>query len=239
MRIIQCQSKEEASSVVANLLAERLISHPASVIGLATGRTMEPVYATAVELLKNHDLSHAFFFMLDEYEGLPDDHPSSFKRYIKNHLLDPLGLSDSQVAFPPANKPEGASHYETTLKESGGIDLQLLGIGQNGHIGFNEPGSEGNSRTRLVELTEETLAANKDQFVDELIPKRALSMGIGTIMEAKNLVLLATGSSKADAVKYLLNHHQDKNCPATFLKDHPHFILVLDPAAASKINLNI
>lgn len=241
MRIIQSSSKEEAILTVAQMVLEKIESHPASVIGLATGRTMEPVYAALNKLKTQTHLSFdkTFFFMLDEYLGLPDGHPSSFKHYIRTHVIDPLGLQESQFAFHPVHAPDAGAHYEQSLKESGGVDLQLLGIGQNGHIGFNEPGSRIDSRTRVVKLTEDTLNANRDQFVDELIPSEALSMGIGTILDAKNLVMLATGKSKADVVKYLLNHHDDPNCPATFLKNHPHFTLVLDPEAASKINLKI
>lgn len=238
MRIIQCDSKEEAVSTVASMLLEKIESKPNSVIGLATGRTMEPVYAQLVKSGPDK-FKKTFFFMLDEYVGLPLNHPSSFKHYIKSHLINPLGLLESQFSFPPAHLSEGASHYETSIKESGGIDFQLLGIGKNGHIGFNEPGSEKNSRTRIVKLTNETIEANRDQFVDKNIPTDALSMGIGTILEGKSLVLLATGKSKADAIKYLMNHHDDPSCPVTFLKNHPHFTLVLDPEAASKINLNI
>lgn len=240
MRIIQCQSKDEAVRTVSGMILEKVQSHPESVIGLATGRTMEPVYEALAQEVKKTGTSfqETFFFMLDEYAGLPDQHPSSFKHYIRNHLIRPLELSESQIAFPPVHLKNGDTHYEELLKESGGVDLQLLGLGRNGHVGFNEPGSSKNCRTRIVKLTEETIQANLDQFTD-IIPSEALSMGIGTIMESKNLLMLVTGKSKADAVKYLLNHHDDPACPATYLKDHPHFTLVLDPEAASKINLNI
>lgn len=241
MRIIQCQSKEEAIQTVASLLMDRILSHPNSVIGLATGRTMEPVYSSFIQNAKTHkaSLKKNFFFMLDEYLGLPENHPSSFKYFIQTHLINPLSLSEAQFAFPPAHLHDGGIHYEQLIKESGGVDLQLLGIGQNGHIGFNEPGSVKESRTRIVDLTPETIEANREQFVDSLVPTHAISMGIGTILDAKNLLMLATGKSKADAIKYLMNHHDDPSCPATFLKSHSHFTLVLDPDAASKINLNI
>lgn len=241
MRIIQCETTEEAVRTVASMVLEKIESNPSSVIGLATGRTMEPVYASMVDQVRGAgpNLEKSFFFMLDEYKGLPDNHPSSFKYYIKKHVQEPLSLNESQFAFPPANHPEGGKKYEELIKESNGVDLQLLGIGRNGHVGFNEPGSQKNSRTRIVELTQETIEANRDQFVDQKIPTEALSMGIGTILESKSLVMLATGKSKADVIKYLLNHHDEKNCPATFLKGHPHFTLVLDPDAASKINLKI
>lgn len=244
MRIILSKSTAEAVQTVAQMICEKIESRPASVIGLATGRTMEPVYAEMVKLKQQRSFytEKCFFFMLDEYFGLPENHPSSFKHYIEKHFLNPLHISSSQISVPPVHvkDPEkGAFQYEQHLKESGGVDLQLLGIGRNGHIGFNEPGSEKNSRTRLVHLTEETIAANKEQFVDEIIPTDAMSMGIGTIMDSKSLVMLATGKSKANTIKYLLNHHDDPSCPATFLKHHPHFTLVLDPDAASNINLNI
>jgi glucosamine-6-phosphate deaminase len=226
------------------MVVEKISSYPNSVIGLATGKTMEPVYEQWVRLSSEQKLSYekCFFFMLDEYVGLRKDHPSSFRTYIERRVLRPLGLHADQFSFPPVHAEsiqEAASHYEQSLKEAGGVDLQLLGIGGNGHIGFNEPGSVKTSRTRLVELTPETINANKGDFPAGDMPTKALSMGIETIREAKELVMLATGKSKAEAIKYLLNHHDDPTCPATFLKDHPNFIVVLDPEAASKINLKI
>lgn len=244
MRIILSDSTREAINTVATIVLDRISGHPNSVIGLATGKTMEPVYQEWARLAREQNVSHEkiFFFMLDEYLGLSPDHPASFKSYIEKRVLGPLGLHPDQFAFPPvhtASITEAAAHYELSLKEAGGVDLQLLGIGRNGHVGFNEPGSLRDSRTRRVELTPETLAANKSEFPQGGMPSMALSMGIGTILEAKELVMLATGSSKADVIKYLLNHHDDPSCPATYLKNHPNFVVVLDPEAASKINLKI
>ncbi len=236
-------STQEAVTTVATMVLDRISSHPNSVIGLATGKTMEPVYDIWANLASEKKIAHdkCFFFMLDEYLGLPENHRGSFRAYIEKRVLAPLHLHADQFAFHPvhAGVDEAAKHYEQSLKEAGGVDLQLLGIGGNGHVGFNEPGSLKNSRTRLVELTAETIKANQNDFPDGDMPTRALSMGIETIREAKQLVMLATGKSKADAIKYLLNHHDDPKCPATYLKDHPNFIVVLDPDAASKINLKI
>ncbi len=236
-------STQEAVNTVATMVLERIGSHPNSVIGLATGKTMEPVYETWTRLASEEKIPHdkCFFFMLDEYLGLPAGHAGSFRSYIEKRVLNPLKLHVDQFAFHPvhAGVDEAASHYELSLKEAGGVDLQLLGIGGNGHVGFNEPGSLKNSRTRLVELTADTINANKGDFPNGDMPSKALSMGIETILEAKQLVMLATGKSKADAIKYLLNHHDDPKCPATYLKNHPNFIVVLDPDAASKINLKI
>ncbi|HXH29913.1 MAG TPA: glucosamine-6-phosphate deaminase [Bacteriovoracaceae bacterium] len=244
MRIIMCDSSQEAVKTVSDMVLDKLESHPASVLGLATGKTMEPVYRSMVEDSKSRNLNFGktFFFMLDEYMGLPAGHPASFQVYIQNHLMTQLDLDPGQFSFPPVHAPDpdaGAEHYEQSIKESGGIDLQLLGIGTNGHIGFNEPGSPKDSRARVVKLTPETIEANKDNFKDEKSPDTALSMGISTILESKTLVMLATGKSKADAIKFLVNHHDVPDCPATYLKGHPQFILVLDPEAASKINLKI
>src|SRR5665647_4291 len=244
MRIVLSESTTKAVENVASTVIERIEANPAITIGLATGRTMEPVYASWVKVAKMLNLSHEkiFFFMLDEYLGLPEGHQGSFKSYMYKHLIYPLGLKDSQFVFPPVHtRPleEASKHYEQSIVEASGIDLQLLGIGQNGHIGFNEPGSSRQSLTRVVELTYETREANSGNFHGENVPVRALSMGIGTIMNSKSLLMLATGKSKADAIKYLVNHHDDPTCPATFLKSHPHFTLVLDPDAASKINLKI
>ncbi len=244
MRIILSESTQEAVTIVATMVTDRISSHPNSVIGLATGKTMEPVYAEWARLaqIQNLKSEKCFFFMLDEYMGLPKGHPASFRTYIEKRVLNPLNLHVDQFSFPPVfadSIHEAASHYELSLKEAGGIDLQLLGIGGNGHIGFNEPGSLKNSRTRLVELTPETRKANESDFPNGDMPMRALSMGIETILQGKHLVMLATGKSKADAIKYLMNHHDDPTCPATFLKSHPNFTLVLDPDAASKINLKI
>lgn len=244
MRILLSSSPQEAVSIVAQMILDRIGQNPSVVLGLATGRTMGPVYAFLVKaLLENKvDLKRSSFFLLDEYIGLSENHPSTFKHYIDTHFCSPLGIDPAQIRIPPANEKDieaGVLEFEETLKRLGGIDLQLLGIGRNGHIGFNEPGSVKNSRTRVITLSEETIADNRSQFVDDIIPAQALSMGIGTILDAKNIVLLATGKSKADAIKYLVNHHDDPSCPATYLKGHPHFTLVLDPEAASKINLKM
>lgn len=244
MRIILSKSTQEAVETVSSIIVDKLLSRPSLVLGLATGRTMEPVYEKLVEEAKMKKVSFEknFFFMLDEYIGIPESHLSSFKSYIESRLIGPLGLHESQFAFPPVHLIQNGlagEHYEKLILEAGGIDLQLLGIGVNGHIGFNEPGSSINSRTRVVELTEETKASNKSHFVKGVMPSTALSMGIGSILDGKELLMLATGKSKADAIKYLMNHHDDESCPATFLKAHPRFTLVLDPDAASKISLKI
>lgn len=240
MKIIQTDSTEEATQVVASMIIEKALSHPKLVMGLATGKTMIPLYAKLAQFAENdfNFMKNAQFFLLDEYHGLPAGHPSSFRCYIEKHVIQPLHLDPLQFTFPSVDSPEGNISYENKIKESGGIDLQLLGLGLNGHVGFNEPGSTIDSQTRIVKLASETLKANQDQFVD-VVPNQAITMGIATILDCRSLLMLVTGKAKADVVKYLLNHHDDTSCPVTYLKRHPHFTLVLDKEAASKINLNI
>jgi glucosamine-6-phosphate deaminase len=243
MRIILSPSTEEAAARVAQTIVERILDRPASVIGLATGKTMIPMYAQWVQMAQEGKIDHskAFFFLLDEYLGVPSGHVSSFESYVVQHLVRPLGVRRDQYGLPQVYELPldiAGQRYEQAIKEASGIDLQILGLGKNGHIGFNEPGSLKNSRTRRVTLTNETVEANRSQF-SGVMPREAISMGIGTILEARSIILLATGPSKADAIKYLVNHHDDPSCPATYLKSHPHFTLVLDPEAASRINLKI
>jgi glucosamine-6-phosphate deaminase len=243
MRIVLGNSTTDAVDIVANNLLERIETRPSSVIGLATGNTMVPVYESWISKAKERSINHSksFYFLLDDYLNVPANHPSTFKSFLHQHFFNPLNIHADQVAYIPTNlEPieRAIEHYEQSIKESGGIDIQLLGIGVNGHIGFNEPGSSLDSRTRKVKLSDETIQRNKSNFQGNM-PTEALTMGIATILESKSIILLATGKSKAQAIKYLINHHDDPSCPATFLKRHPHFTLVLDPEAASNINLNI
>lgn len=232
MKIIHTKSQLEAEKVVAEILLDQALNKPSCLIGLATGKTMVGVYKALVELSNESQYKELHFTMLDEYLGLSPQDKMSFRSYIEDLVMRPLHLSPEQFIFPPLIE-SAIQDFEKRLMDLGGVDLQLLGIGQNGHIGFNEPGSEKNSRTRVVNLTSETMKINKVSV------NQAVSMGIGTIYEAKKIVMLATGSSKAEIIRYLVNHEDQKNTPATFLKSHPHFLLVLDPAAAAKINLNI
>jgi len=240
MRIIVADTKEEVALIAATLMSEQILRKMNSVIGLATGKTMEPVYEHFKKLVDSQklDLNQLHFFMLDEYIGLDLKHSSSFQSYIKQRVLKPLNLSEAQFSFPPANLPEDSAGdaYEKEIEQFHGVDFQLLGVGRNGHIGFNEPGSERKSLTRVVRLTEDTREANQSDFSDRSVPDLALSMGIETIFRAKELVLIATGVSKADAIHHLMNSNESSECPVTFLKSHERFTLVLDREAASRLS---
>jgi glucosamine-6-phosphate deaminase len=237
MKIILSSTPPEASNFVVERVLDHIQGKPSSVIGLATGKTMIPVYQQWIKLAKDRQIDHSrcFFFLLDEYQDLESEDSARFENFLKIHFFNPMNIRRDQYALPAM---QGDFSYEQLIKESGGIDIQLLGIGRNGHVGFNEPGSKKDSKTRVVFLTPNTLEANRDSFTKS-IPAKAISMGVGTILQSKSILLLAIGKTKSDAIKFLLNHHDDESCPATYLKDHPHFTLVLDSEAASKINLKI
>jgi glucosamine-6-phosphate deaminase len=221
------------SLLVVDRLIDQVLTKPQSVFGLATGKTMGLVYELLVSRIIDSkiDLSKCFFFLLDEYLNLESDHPQSFEAYINKNFFTPLSIKSNQYFIPNL---QNMNSYEKLILDKGGIDIQLLGLGRNGHIGFNEPGSEKNSRTRIVDLTQETLQVNGIKFTT-----KAITMGVSSIRDAKKILMLVSGKEKADIIKYLINHHDDTNCPATYLKDHEHFEIFLDSEAASRINLNI
>src|SRR5690606_19947837 len=173
-------------------------------------------------------------FNLDEYIGLPQDHPASFRAYMRRHLFDQVDLPPGSGRLPGVDGDiiKACEDYEAAIRDAGGIDLQLLGIGRNGHIGFNEPGSDFESRKREVELTPCTRAANKADFpADESVPGSAVTMGIGTILEAREIVLVATGASKAEALRAAFKAPPSADCPASALQAHPRVRVFCDTDA--------
>ena len=205
---------------------------------------MEQVYALLIEQAKGMGLSFAGLksFNLDEYIGLSADHPQSYRTYMNKLLFDhvDIKLENTHVPLGDAADPaEEALRYEAKIEEQGGIDLQLLGIGINGHIGFNEPSSSLGSRTRIKKLASSTMEANRRFFKpDETVPTHALTMGIATIMQARKVVLLATGKGKADAVAAALEGPVSTSCPASVLQFHPEVTVIVDEDAASKLKLH-
>lgn len=233
MHLITHPTAEAAADDVAQRLRAAISAAPgAAVLGLATGGTMRPVYAALAKA--DPDMSGVTTFNLDEYLGIGPDHPGSYHHYMNVALFDHLThpptahLPRGDVSDPDAE----ARRYETLL--SGGVDMQLLGLGENGHIGFNEPGSHGGSRTRVVTLSPGTRAANADAFGGP-VPDHAISMGVASILAAGSILLLATGARKSDAVRRMLHDPIGPACPATFLRDHPDVTVVLDAAAAKDI----
>ena len=239
MKIINLGSKKLASFYVACELYKEMSCQPTSKLGLATGGTMTEVYKYLVELLEKNqlDVSHVETFNLDEYVGLKASHQQSYHTYmnkvlfeqyphfVKNHIHIPDGLSENLEAE--------AERYNNLLDERGPIDIQILGIGENGHIGFNEPGTDFNSETHVVNLTESTIKANSRFFDNEKdVPRQAVSMGVKSILKAKRIILLAFGPKKKEAISKLLNEQVTEDVPATILHTHPNVEVYVDDEAA-------
>ncbi|MEM5475196.1 glucosamine-6-phosphate deaminase [Pacificibacter sp. AS14] len=227
-----------AEIYAAELIAAQVQLQPESVIGWATGGTMLGLY----DALRRMDVSfkQTRGFNLDEYVGLGPDHPQSYHHYMRNHFFDHIDIAADHIHLPSGlgNPQESAAQYERLLAQYGPIDLQLLGIGQNGHIGFNEPGAAFDGGTQVTALSDTTIAANSRFFDDKTqVPKDAVTMGIGAILKARKIVLLACGSVKADAVKAMAEGPIGRFCPASSLRGHPNVAVVLDQAAAAHLSL--
>ncbi|WP_375574026.1 glucosamine-6-phosphate deaminase [Ahrensia marina] len=241
MKVLVLPTAERAAARTAGLVADTVATTDQPVLGLATGSTMEQVYADLVTLHRTDSLSFATTttFNLDEYVGLSPDHPQSYRQTMEALLFSHVDLHPQACHLPRGNAPNPyaeAERYEAAIAAKGGIDLQLLGIGHNGHIGFNEPTSSLGARTRIKTLTRSTREANARFFDDPKdVPRYAITMGIATILDARHAVLLATGSSKAEAVARMIEGPLGADCPATALQMHPRTTVVVDREAAAKL----
>ncbi|MGO3066381.1 MAG: glucosamine-6-phosphate deaminase [Brevibacterium linens] len=232
------------SELVADAIERLLRTEAAPVIGLATGSSPLRIYDELTTRHKNEGLSfaHAQAFMLDEYVGIAEDHPQRYRNVIDTEIATRVDFAEGAVHGPEGSVDDlaaASADYEHKIAEAGGIDLQILGIGSDGHIAFNEPGSSLASRTRVKSLTHQTRLDNA-RFFDgdvEQVPKLCLTQGMGTIMEAKHLVLVATGGNKAEAVHQMVEGPISAMWPATVLQMHPHVTVMLDDAAASRLQL--
>jgi len=241
MRVVIQNSADDVAEYAANLFARQLNEKPDSVLGLATGSTPLKLYDKLIERCRRGALSfrQVSTFNLDEYLGLEGTHPQSYRYFMNRVLFDHIDIDKQRTHVPNAvsmDSRKAAQGYEQNLREAGGVDLQLLGIGVNGHIGFNEPYSSLASRTRVKTLTARTIADNARFFADdEFQPHLSLTMGIGTILEARQIVLLATGSAKAPAVKQTIEGPVTAKCPSSALQLHPAVTVLLDTGAASEL----
>ncbi|MDM1697356.1 glucosamine-6-phosphate deaminase [Thiopseudomonas alkaliphila] len=233
---------EQAAQFTAHLLQDFISQRPAGVLGLATGGTMEPVYAHLIELIKQHNtsLEQLTTFNLDEYVGLSRTHPQSYYHYMQEHLFAHLPSCPDSINLPngcATDLEQECRRYTAAIRSHGGLDLQLLGVGSNGHIGFNEPHTAFNSITHVVELSEQTRLDN-GRFFDNFdeVPTQAITMGIQDIMQAKQIVLVVTGAHKAHTVLDFFNSAVCESMPASCLKNHPNFLLVMDQAAAQLVS---
>lgn len=230
-------------AAAADAVEALLRRKPGAVLGLATGSSPLPVYD---ELARRHadqglELSSAAAFTLDEYVGLPPGHPQSYREVIRREFTNRVDIDPSHVHSPDGGAediPAACAAYERAIQDAGGVDLQLLGVGTDGHLAFNEPTSSLASRTRIKTLTEQTRKDNA-RFFDhpDEVPGHVITQGLGTIMEARHVVLVATGGQKAQAVHNLVEGPVAASCPATLLQFHPHATILIDDAAASGLHL--
>ncbi len=231
----------EMSEKAAAFVAEQLRDKNNSVLGLATGSTPEGMYKKLVEMYKKSclDFSMVTTFNLDEYVGLSPEHPQSYYAYMHKHFLNHTNIKPENINLPCLNENEAditrvCRDYDQKIDRAGGIDLQILGIGVNGHIGFNEPAKSLPVGTYLVELSAETIEANSRFFSSpEEVPRKAITMGIGPIMHAKKILLLASGKSKATAIRDSFKGYVTTEVPASLLQLHSNSIILIDKDAAS------
>ncbi|WP_204518588.1 glucosamine-6-phosphate deaminase [Brevibacillus fulvus] len=241
MQINVMKDYQDLSRKAADCVAQQIKRRANSVIGFATGGTPVGMYA---ELIRMHqqeglDFQQVTSFNLDEYVGLSTDHPQSYYHFMWERLFSQINILPENIHVPPGIFDDAEAvcrQYEAQIEQAGGIDLQILGIGQNGHIGFNEPRDTFTVSTHITELAEKTRKANARFFSSEAeVPHRAITMGIGSIMKARSILLLASGRSKAEAVKQIFSGRVDPHIPASVLQLHPHVMLILDEEAASLI----
>lgn len=241
MEVIIQPNEESAAALVARIVAHDLRANPHLVLGLATGQTMERVYRHLVRMHKEQrlDFSLCSTFNLDEYVGLIPADPNSYRHYMEQHLFRQVNIDPRNTHLPNgmANDLEAeCRNYEALIQRFGGVDLQLLGIGKAGHIGFNEPLSALRSRTRVKALTPTTLKQNAAFFGgEERVPRRAITMGVGTIIEARRCLLLATGASKAEVIAQAVEGPITSMVSASTLQLHPRCTVIIDEAAAAKL----
>lgn len=241
MEIIVAPTPEHVGEFAADRIAKVLASNPEAVLGVATGSSPVPTYeALERRVGQGLDLSRASAFALDEYVGLPLGHPQSYAEVIRRDVTERLGMDPDKVHVPHGHAsdiPAACEDYERAIREAGGVDIQLLGIGANGHIGFNEPSSSLAGRTRVKTLTPKTRADNARFFDNDLsrVPTHCLTQGIGTILDAKIALLVAYGEEKAAAVAAMVEGPTGAFCPASALQWHRRAIVVIDEAAASQL----
>lgn len=243
MEIIILPTPAEVGRVAASLIASVVTEKPTAVLGLATGSSPLGIYRSLAERVAagELDVSKASGFALDEYVGIPLEHPESYASVIARDVVGPLGMDPSKVRVPDGRASDieaATAEYDEAIRAAGGVDIQILGIGANGHIGFNEPTSSFASRTRIKTLAPETRAANARFFDNpDDVPTHCLTQGLGTILDAKRVVLVAQGEGKAAAIAAAVEGPLSAMYPGSALQLHQHATIVIDEAAASQLTL--
>ena len=241
MEVIIRPTADDACTLASRLISKAIQQKPYLALGLATGRTMETLYAKLAELHKKDglDFSLCRTFNLDEYVGLLPSHEGSYRYYMNHHLFSKVNIDLRCTHLPNGTAQDldaECRRYEQHIQEIGGIDIQLLGLGKSGHIGFNEPLSALRSRTRVKSLTETTVAENCTLFKDpQSMPRRAITMGVGTILESRRIIMLVTGKAKADVLAAAVEGPITAMISASAIQLHPSCTVVCDEAAASKL----
>ena len=238
MKFIKVKSYEQMSRQAANIISAQVIIKPDCVLGLATGSSPIGTYKQLIKWYEKGDIDFSCVHSvnLDEYFGLDGENTQSYRYFMDTNFFNHINIKKENTFVPngKANDTDKeCEEYDANIKELGGIDLQLLGIGLDGHIGFNEPGDSFPDGTFKIKLTDSTIASNSIYFDDASMPRYALTMGIGSIMKAKKIVLIATGAKKAEAIRNTVTGEVTPECPASVLQRHPDAILLLDKAAAS------
>ncbi|MCI8890728.1 MAG: glucosamine-6-phosphate deaminase [Eubacterium sp.] len=242
MNIYRVKNYEDMSRRAAAIVSAQIVLKPDCVLGLATGSSPEGLYQNLVKQYKDGDLdfSRVTSVNLDEYKGLAPDHEQSYRRFMNDHLFDHVNIDKDRTFVPDGLNEDSekvCSAYDELIARTGGIDLQLLGLGNNGHIGFNEPADAFTCGTHCVELTQSTIDANKRFFASEdLVPRYAYTMGIGNIMAAKKILLIVSGKAKAEALKAALTGPVTPKVPASVLQLHPDVAVVADEDALELID---
>jgi glucosamine-6-phosphate deaminase len=243
LEVIIVDDAAAAAATSGQILSDLITSKPSAVLGLATGNTPLRLYQALIKMHQQEQLSFkdVHTFNLDEYIGIEAGNRLSYRHYMNSHLFEQIDISINNTHLPDgmaADPQQEGADYEQVISNAGGIDLQILGIGSNGHIGFNEPTSSMASRTRVKTLTQSTIADNSKLLkTGEFQPHLAITMGIATIMEARQLVMIATGEQKAQAIKATVEGPLSAMCPASALQMHPHAKVIVDEAAAEKLEL--
>jgi len=241
INIIKVNNEQQFNETGPGIIASLVQTNPRVKLGLATGSTPVGVYQRLIELYKKGVVSFklASSYNLDEYIGLPEDHPESYRRFMNEKLFNHIDMPLENTHVPSGNSSnaqQAADEYNRLLDEAGQVDLQLLGLGHNGHIGFNEPDEDLQGQTHVVTLDELTRQANA-RFFDSIddVPTHAITMGIGSILKAKQILLMAKGKDKAEIVAKALKGPITTKCPASFLQTHPNVVVILDQEAGSLV----
>lgn len=238
MKIIVTDNAVEMSKIAAQLFIDAIQANPGLVLGLATGSTPIGMYQELIKAYREGkvDFSQVKTFNLDEYFGLAPEHPASYHYFMHENLFHQINIPQENIHIPsgvPADVEAYCREYEEMIKDAGGIDLQLLGIGENAHIGFNEPGTQLGAATQLIALSQKTIESNARFFSDQNdVPRKAISMGIKTIMRSRKIVLLASGEKKAQAIYDTVLGKVESRVPASVLQLHPDVVMIIDREAA-------